>query len=94
MAGFKKIGNGVSPNMGSTGFQQETIQELPPGTPTIGTATNVGTNRAYNNGAATVTFTPNTSLGVNSSFTVTSSPGSTELNVPKPSTPRLPRQNQ
>lgn len=28
-----------------------------PGTPTIGTATDVGTNRAYNDGAITVTFT-------------------------------------
>ncbi len=30
---------------------------LAPYAPTIGTATDVGTNRAYNNGAATVTFT-------------------------------------
>jgi len=29
-----------------------------PNAPTIGTATDVGTNRAYNNGAITVTFTP------------------------------------
>ena len=42
---------------------------LAPYAPTIGTATDVGTNRAYNNGAATVTFTaagPNTA----DSFTV------------------------
>jgi hypothetical protein len=45
-----------------------------PGTPTIGTATDVGTSRAYNNGAATVTFTPG-SGGVATSFTATSSPG-------------------
>jgi hypothetical protein len=47
-----------------------------PVAPTIGTATNVGTSRAYNNGAATVTFTaPNSKLPI-SSYTVTSSPGS------------------
>lgn len=47
---------------------------LQPATPTIGTATDVGTGRAYNNGAATVTFTHN---GPNpaTSYTVTSSPG-------------------
>jgi hypothetical protein len=45
-----------------------------PAAPLIGTATNVGTGRAYNNGAATVTFTaqgPNAAT----SYTVTSSPG-------------------
>lgn len=46
-----------------------------PVAPTIGTATNVGTGRAYNNGAATVTFTaPNSKLPI-TSYTVTSSPG-------------------
>jgi hypothetical protein len=46
-----------------------------PVAPTIGTATNVGTNRAFNNGAATVTFTaPNSKLPI-TSYTVTSSPG-------------------
>ena len=47
---------------------------LKPYAPTIGTATDVGTARAYNNGAATVTFTasgPNAAT----SYTVTSSPG-------------------
>ena len=47
---------------------------LTPYAPTIGTATDVGTGRAYNNGAATVTFTaagPNAAT----SYTVTSSPG-------------------
>jgi trimeric autotransporter adhesin len=45
--------------------------------PTIGTATNVGTGRAYNNGAATVTFTAPTYTGRSAitSYTVTSSPG-------------------
>lgn len=45
-----------------------------PAAPLIGTATDVGTGRAYNNGAATVTFTaqgPNAAT----SYTVTSSPG-------------------
>ena len=45
-----------------------------PAAPLIGTATNVGTGRAYNDGAATVTFTaqgPNAAT----SYTVTSSPG-------------------
>jgi len=47
-----------------------------PQPPTIGTATDVGTSRAYNNGAATVTFTPATSGGKPSTYTATSSPGS------------------
>jgi hypothetical protein len=45
-----------------------------PAAPLIGTATDVGTSRAFNNGAATVTFTaqgPNAAT----SFTATSSPG-------------------
>jgi len=48
-----------------------------PNAPTIGTATNVGTGRAYNNGAATVTFTAPTFDGglPITSYTVTSSPG-------------------
>jgi hypothetical protein len=45
-----------------------------PGIPTIGTATNVGTGRAFNNGAATVTFTPGAGATA-TSFTATSSPG-------------------
>jgi trimeric autotransporter adhesin len=47
-----------------------------PAAPTIGTATDVGTGRAYNNGAATVTFTAPTSKLPITSYTVTSSPGS------------------
>ena len=47
-----------------------------PVAPTIGTATNVGTSRAYNNGSATVTFTAPTSKLPITSYTVTSSPGS------------------
>lgn len=45
-----------------------------PGAPIIGTATDVGTARAYNNGAATVTFTPGAGATA-TSFTATSSPG-------------------
>jgi hypothetical protein len=45
-----------------------------PGIPTIGTATNVGTGRAYNNGSATVTFTAGAGAAA-TSFTATSSPG-------------------
>jgi hypothetical protein len=48
-----------------------------PNAPTIGTATDVGTARAYNNGAASVTFTaPSFDGGLPiTSYTVTSSPG-------------------
>ena len=48
-----------------------------PGAPTIGTATDVGTGRAYNNGAATVTFTAPTYDGgfPITSYTVTASSG-------------------
>ena len=48
-----------------------------PNAPTIGTATNVGTGRAFNNGAATVAFTAPTFDGglPITSYTVTSSPG-------------------
>ncbi len=41
----------------------------------IGTATNVGTNRAYNNGAASVTFTPGAGGGLVTSYTATSTSG-------------------
>lgn len=47
---------------------------LAPYAPTIGTATDVGTNRAYNDGAAIVTFTADPRNAA-TSFTVTSSPG-------------------
>lgn len=45
-----------------------------PAAPIIGTATDVGTSRAYNNGAATVTFTAGAGATA-TSFTATSSPG-------------------
>lgn len=46
-----------------------------PNAPTIGTATDVGTSRNFNNGAAVVTFTPSAIGFEATSYTVTSSPG-------------------
>jgi trimeric autotransporter adhesin len=46
-----------------------------PDAPTV-SAANVGTSRAYNNGAATVTFTAAATGGTSTSFTATSTPGS------------------
>lgn len=46
-----------------------------PNAPTIGTATDVGTGLAYNNGEATVTFTPAATGATPVSYTATSSPG-------------------
>jgi hypothetical protein len=46
-----------------------------PNAPTIGTATDVGTDRAFNNGAAVVTFTQSPIGFEATSYTVTSSPG-------------------
>jgi hypothetical protein len=60
--------------IGVTG-SQNTKSFLQPLAPTIGTATDVGTARAFNNGAATVTFTPSASGAVATSYTATSSPG-------------------
>lgn len=62
------------PIIGVTG-SQNTKGFLNPLAPTIGTATDVGTSRAYNNGAATVTFTANPAGSPATSFTATSSPG-------------------
>lgn len=45
-----------------------------PTSPTAVTATNVGTSRAYNNGSASVAFTPNTTGGPASSFIIRPSP--------------------
>jgi hypothetical protein len=47
-----------------------------PGIPTSPVATNSGSARAFNNGRASVSFTPATSGGKATSFTVTSTPGS------------------
>lgn len=63
------------PILGSSA-SQNTKSFLQPNAPTGVTATNVGTSRAYNNGAATVTFTAAVSGAAATSFTATSSPGS------------------
>ena len=51
------------------------IQDLP-NAPTSVSASNVGTGQAYNNGAATVSFTADTAYWPATSFTTTSTPGS------------------
>ena len=56
-----------------------------PDAPTIGTATDVGTNRAYNNGAATVTVTADaTTGGPSQGHLITSTPGSYTATDTKP----------
>jgi hypothetical protein len=54
----------------------EYISLTKPGAPTAVSALDVGTGRAYNNGAANVTFTPSVSGDSATSFTVVSTPGS------------------
>jgi hypothetical protein len=54
----------------------EYISISKPGIPVSLAATDVGTGREYNNGAATITFTPSTSGGPADSYTVISTPGS------------------
>lgn len=63
------------PILGVTG-SQNTKGFLQPNAPTGVTGTDVGTSRAYNNGAISVAFTPAASGAAATSFTVTSSPGS------------------
>jgi hypothetical protein len=46
-----------------------------PDAPVIGASADVGTSRAFNNGAATVAFTANARGGTSTSFTATSTPG-------------------
>jgi hypothetical protein len=58
----------------------EYISLTKPGTPTGVSAANVGTGRAYNNGAATVSFVPSTDGDTASSYTVVSTPGSYTAN--------------
>ena len=48
---------------------------LEPKAPTIGIGTDVGTSRAYNNGAISVAFTLPADSPAATSYTVTSSPG-------------------
>ena len=56
-----------------------------PDAPTIGTATDVGTSRAYNNGAATVTVTADaTTGGPSQGHLITSTPGSYTATDTKP----------
>ncbi len=52
--------------------------------PTSVVGTNVGTSRAYNNGAVSVAFTPNTAGGVPTSFNVTASTGQTGSGTTSP----------
>ena len=54
---------------------------LVPNAPTIGTATNTPSGRPYNNGAASVTFTPAATGPTATSYTVTSSPGGYTTNA-------------
>ena len=46
-----------------------------PDAPTVGSPSDVGTSRAYNNAAASVSVTAGTTGGTPTSYTVTSSPG-------------------
>jgi hypothetical protein len=55
---------------------QQANDFLEPKQPTIGSATNVGTGRAFNNGAVDVAFTLPGDSPAATGFTVTSSPGS------------------
>ena len=54
----------------------EYVSLTKPGSPTGVSAVDVGTGRAFNNGAATVTFTPALDGDSATSYTVTSTPGS------------------
>jgi hypothetical protein len=71
--------NGVGTGAASSASNQITTDSdiVVPGAPTIGTATDVGTSREYNNGSATVTFSAPASNGGATilDYTVTSSPG-------------------
>jgi hypothetical protein len=58
---------------------------LAPYAPTIGTATNVGAGRGYNDGAATVTFTADP-INAATSFTITASTGQTATGSSSPIT--------
>lgn len=62
----------VSKRAGKKSLAQN--DNLFPAAPLIGTATNIGTNRPYNDGAATVSFTAQGPYDA-TSYTVTSSPG-------------------
>jgi hypothetical protein len=66
-------------------MSQSSNDFLAPYAPTIGTATDVGTGRAYNNGAVTVTFTADP-INVATSFTATASTGQTVTGASSPLT--------
>jgi len=51
------------------------VQQLAPDAPTIGTGTDIGTSRSYNNGAVSVTFTPALTGPAATSYTVTAYAG-------------------
>lgn len=64
---------------GLDGFKTKKIKLVlgnPPESPSGVSAVDVGTNRSYNDGAATITFTPSTSGDPADSYTVISTPGS------------------
>jgi hypothetical protein len=69
MANVKKV---ASLGLTRTGTY---ISDVPDG-PTITSASNVGTSRAFNNGSATVAFTAAATGGTSATFTATSTPGS------------------
>jgi hypothetical protein len=52
------------------------ISFAPPAAPTIGSAVDAGTSRAYNNASASISFTPNLTAGTATSYFITSTPGS------------------
>jgi hypothetical protein len=64
---------------GLDGFKTKKIKAVlgsPPESPTGVSAVDIGTSRAYNDGAATITFVPSTSGDVATSYTAISTPGS------------------
>lgn len=63
-------------NSAESGFSNLVTATTIPQAPTIGTATNSGSGRAYNNGLATVAYTANGTGGLTNTYTATSSPSS------------------
>ena len=66
-------------------MSQSSNDFLAPYAPTIGTATDVGTNRSYDNGAVTITFTADP-INAATSFTATASTGQTVTGASSPLT--------
>ena len=71
----------VSKRAGKSSVKQNDF--LAPYAPTIGTGTDVGTARPYNNGAVSVTFTPD-ARNAATSYTVTASTGQTGTGASSP----------